>query len=147
MTEVLRNVDSRNQDEASRERHRPKERHERLVEHTLCDFLAPEWEEEFTRGSVHCVWLNSAWGRTTPPCVQTPLSEDSVPRKRPVAVMKVVMKKRCKKDHADSRGERREANHQGTHNIRDCASKEEGERKKDSKWRSDLNSCEKKLMV
>lgn len=96
--EVLRNVDSRNQ-EAWKDPSRPGERNECLLEHTLCELgcLAPEWEEEFLRGSVHCVWLNSVWGRSTPPCVQTPLAEDRVSKKRPVAVMKVVMKKRCKR--------------------------------------------------
>lgn len=99
--EVLRNVGSRSQgdwkDEASGERRPPEDG--RLVERALCDVdcLVPEWEEEFLRGSVHCVWLNSVWGRTTPPYVQTPLSEDRVPKKRPVAVLKVVLKKRYKR--------------------------------------------------
>lgn len=94
VVEVLRNVNSRKsdgwKDEASREK---------LVERTLCDMdrLDPEWEEEFIRGSVRCVWLNSVWARTTPPCVQTALSEDRVPKRRPVTVLKVVLKKRCRR--------------------------------------------------
>lgn len=97
MMEALRKVDSRNEedwkDKASRERRPPGERHDGLVGETLWDVerLVPEWEEEFLRGSEHSVWLNSVWGRTAAACVQTP------PRPRPMAVLKVVLKKRSKR--------------------------------------------------